>query len=656
MKLKKYLIPIYVINLLLNQSVLASDEKENNNVDELETMMVSATPGKVQAVRDVQASVEVITPQRLKSLSLRTLPQILQFAAGTGYVKDSGSTSSINLRGSSNNQTLILVDGLRRTGKYGTTDLTGLSIENIQQVEIIRGPMSALYGADSIGGVVNIITKTPGEKFGATGSFHYGQAEQGQRGTFIERAGVTTGDFHGLKNRFSAELFNKNPLQIDKSVPTTTLKNVDRYYVNYAGSYDLTQQRKLRWTGEIMDQEDSGVAYNGAKGTENEVRYQFNSFYDDKYDWGSLKLQGGYGKSVANVGRDALNPSLLEKTDYNLGQIEGFLNYYARDNLSFTFGTGGRFQEMDLSTYDRTKFKGSQTRNVFHGLTQMDWGIVKDVKLLAGVRYDNFSDFGDTLNPRASLSWSPSDFNFRFGYGTAFKAPEFVNMYPKFTRTSLRGGRTSVSEINGNPNLSPEKSESLEIAGKYNFEHGIVFGSFEAIGHVTWYDNLIQYLVTNTSTPNRSTIIASGAFYNTGKAKVRGTELIFNIGVKDYYNLYSSYEVLDAYDTQAHTRLLDRARHAFRFQNTFHLHPQVDLSLNGRFYDGYIGQNASRLTETAWHHEFDTKLDYSPTKRLTTFVGVDNVFNRLTPYVMGTQGTPNDPGGRYYYTGFNVTY
>jgi outer membrane receptor for ferrienterochelin and colicin len=465
------------------------------------------------------------------------LPQILQFAAGTGYVKDSGVTSSINLRGSSNNQTLILVDGLRRTGKYGTTDLTGLSIENIQQVEIIRGPMSALYGADSVGGVVNIITKAPGENFGATGSFQYGQAEQGQRDTFIERAGVTTGDFHGLKNRFSAELFNKNALQIDKSVPTTTLKDIDRYYVNYAGSYDLTQQRKLRWTGEIMDQEDSGVAYNGAKGTENEVRHQFNLFYDDNYDWGSLKLQGSYGKSVANVGRDALNPSLLEKTDYNLGQIEGFLNYFARDNLSFTFGTGGRFQEMDLSTYDRTKFQGSQTRNVFHALTQMDWDIVKDVKLLAGVRYDSFSDFGDTLNPRASLSWSPGDFNFRFGYGTAFKAPEFVNMYPKFVRTSLRGRQTSVSVINGNPNLNPEKSESLEIAGKYNFEHGIVFGSFEAIGHVTWYDDLIQYLVTNTSRPNTSTVISSGAYYNTGKAKVRGTELVFNIGVKDYYNL-----------------------------------------------------------------------------------------------------------------------
>ena len=84
------------MNLLVSKPILADDK--SNEIDELETMVVSATPGKVQAVRDVQASVEVITPQRLKSLSLRTLPQILQFAAGTGYVKDSGVTSSINLR------------------------------------------------------------------------------------------------------------------------------------------------------------------------------------------------------------------------------------------------------------------------------------------------------------------------------------------------------------------------------------------------------------------------------------------------------------------------------------------------------------------------------------------------------------------------------
>jgi outer membrane receptor for ferrienterochelin and colicin len=642
-----------LIPIVLSASVNAANTASTNA--ELETMVVTATPGRTQAVKDVQASIEVITQQRLNTLSLRTLPQVLQYAVGSGFVKDTGTTSTINLRGSSNNQTLILVDGLRRTGKYGTSDLTGISIENIQQIEIIRGPMSALYGADSIGGVINIITKTPADTFGATGSFTFGQAEHGQRDTFITRAGVSTGEFFGLKNRFSAEVFNKNALQIDRTVPTTTLKDIQRYYINYAGTYDLTPKRTLKWTGEIMNQDDTGVAVNGSKGTEVEERMQFNGFYDDVYDWGSVKLQGGYGQSIAHVGRDANNPNVLEKTNYKLGQIEGFLNYYALDNLSLTFGAGGRFQEMDLSTFDRTKFPGAQKRNVFHVLSQMDWDIINDVKLIAGVRYDNFSDFGDTINPRASLSWSPSDFNFRFGYGQAFKAPEFVNMYPVFTRNSLRGGLTSTSIINGNPNLVPETAESMEVAGKYNFDYGMVSGSFEAIGHLSNYKNLIQYVTLSTIRRGR-TVITSGENQNVGQAKIQGIETVLNLGVKDYYNLISSYELLDAYDTQNHVRLLDRSRHAFRFQNIFHVHPQVDVSLNGRFYAGYVGQNALRVPETAYHQEFDAKVDYSPTKWFTAFAGVDNVFNRLTPFVMGSQGTPNDPGLRYYYTGFNVSY
>jgi outer membrane receptor for ferrienterochelin and colicin len=624
-------------------------------ITELDTMVVTATPGRSLAVKDVQASVEVITPQRLKSLSLRTLPQILQYAAGTGFVADSGTNSRINLRGSSNNQTLILVDGLRRTGKFGTTDLTGLSIENIQQIEIIRGPMSALYGADSIGGVINIITKAPGEQFGATGSFTWGQAERGQRDTFIERAGVSTGDFHGLKNRFSAEVFNKNALRADTTLPTTTLQDIDRYYVNYAGSFDFTPQRKLRWTGELMEQNDTGTAFNGGGRVENEDRKQISLTYDDAYDWGSARLLGTYGQTLANVGRNAQDPTDIEKTKYELGQIEGFLNWFAADNMTVTLGTGGRFQDIDISTFDRARFPGTQSRHVFHALSQIDWDIVSDVKLLAGVRYDSFSDFGDALNPRASLSWSPGDFNFRVGYGSAFKAPEFVNMFPTFVRTSLRGPFTSVSTINGNPNLKPEKSETLEMASKYSFDHENVYGSLEAIGHVTWYEDLIQSINTRNRTVGR-VIFSDFNNFNTGQAKVRGAEIIFNLGVKEYYNLFASYEYLDAEDTKTKERLIDRARHSFRFQNTFHLHPQVDLSLNGRFYDGYVGTNANRVRESAYHHEFDAKLDYAATQWLTAFVGVDNVFNRVTPFVMGLQGTPNDPGGRFYYTGFNVSY
>lgn len=218
----KKLTSIFLLAIYENAYSSASKVDEN----ELDEVMVSASPGKVQQIQDVDASVEIITQERIQSLSLRSLPEIIQFAAGTGFVKDSGVTSSVNLRGSSNNQTLILVDGLRRTGKYGTTDLTGITMENIQKIEIIRGPMSALYGAEAIGGIINVITKKPGDKFAATGSMTYGQAERGQRDTFIERASVTAPEFHGIKSRFSAELFNKNALQLDKSVPTLSLIHI----------------------------------------------------------------------------------------------------------------------------------------------------------------------------------------------------------------------------------------------------------------------------------------------------------------------------------------------------------------------------------------------------------------------------------------------
>lgn len=652
----KKLTSIFLLAIYENAYSSASKVDEN----ELDEVMVSASPGKVQQIQDVDASVEIITQERIQSLSLRSLPEIIQFAAGTGFVKDSGVTSSVNLRGSSNNQTLILVDGLRRTGKYGTTDLTGITMENIQKIEIIRGPMSALYGAEAIGGIINVITKKPGDKFAATGSMTYGQAERGQRDTFIERASVTAPEFHGIKSRFSAELFNKNALQLDKSVPTTTLKDIDRYYVNYAGAYDFSDTRKLKWTGEILSQEDTGSYANGLQGKESEDRHQFNMFYDDLYSWGSTKLQGSYGQTVANVGRDATNASLLENTQYHLGQIEGFVNYFVNKDLTWTFGTGGRFQDVFISTYDRSRFPGAQSRNVFHALSQFDWHIMNDVKLLGGLRYDSFSDFGDTLNPRATLSWSPGDFDFRAGYGTAFKAPEFVNMYTTFTRTSMRtiGPRriTSISQINGNPNLAPENSESLEIAGKYSFKNSLINGSFESIGHITWYDNLIQYVAEATQGTNTTTWITPGQYQNTQKARVKGVELIFNLGYQDLYNLTASYEFLDAEDTVTHIRLLDRASHAFRFQNIFHVLPNVDFALNGRFYDGYVGQNASRAYETANYQVYDTKLTYSPTKWLSTYVGMDNFLNTITPYVMGSQGTPNDPGGRYYYTGFNLSY
>ena len=111
-----------------------------------------------QAVVDVNASVQVITADQLKAYSGRSLSEVLQFATGT-IVRDLGSSSSISIRGFENGHTLLLVNGLRRTEKYAGSNVNNIALENVERIEIVRGPMSSLYGSEALGGVINIITE-----------------------------------------------------------------------------------------------------------------------------------------------------------------------------------------------------------------------------------------------------------------------------------------------------------------------------------------------------------------------------------------------------------------------------------------------------------------------------------------------------------------
>ena len=112
--------------------------------EKLDTIVVSSTSlGQEKKIEDVQATVEVLDQKTIQSLSGRSVSQVLNEAAGV-TVKDSGSTSSVYMRGFSDDHTLILVGGLRRTGKYGSSDLNSIQLEDIERIEVIRGPMSAL--------------------------------------------------------------------------------------------------------------------------------------------------------------------------------------------------------------------------------------------------------------------------------------------------------------------------------------------------------------------------------------------------------------------------------------------------------------------------------------------------------------------------------
>ena len=199
--------------------------------DMLDPVYVSTTSlGQEETIEDVQATVEVLDQKTIQGLSGRSVPQVLNEAAGI-TVKDTGSTSQIRMRGFDDGHTLILVDGLRRTGAYGSSDLSGIMLEDVERIEIVRGPMSALYGADALAGVVNIITKKAVKEDSASVTIIGGMAQNGDRETGIVRGSANLGG-ETISHAFSVEAKERDEYRLDQSTATTDLPAESKQFLS----------------------------------------------------------------------------------------------------------------------------------------------------------------------------------------------------------------------------------------------------------------------------------------------------------------------------------------------------------------------------------------------------------------------------------------
>lgn len=153
-----------MLSVLLLPSDFASATK---NVSSLDEVVVTATKVE-EAAEDIANDVTVITRKEIESGSYRNLSEVVRSVTGLKLFEygSPGASSSVSLRGSTSEQTLVMIDGkrLNKPGD-GQVDLNAIPVplENIERIEILRGASSALYGADAMGGVINIITKVPDE-------------------------------------------------------------------------------------------------------------------------------------------------------------------------------------------------------------------------------------------------------------------------------------------------------------------------------------------------------------------------------------------------------------------------------------------------------------------------------------------------------------
>jgi outer membrane cobalamin receptor len=422
---------------------------------EVGQVVVTATKTEVE-ISDAPQSISVITKEEIRNTPDRTIPEIIQRAAGvliTNY-GPIGSLTSANIRGSEAGQVLIMIDGRRvNDAQNGEFDLSNLPLskDEIERIEVLRGSASALYGADAMGGVINIITKSPTKEpdtrvaasFGrfATqehslshrwkpGSLGYGLfASKGRSDGFRQNsdydAWTLGGDlYYDLPWKAELKVSARN-IQKEIGVPgSITMPDPDDRQKDNLTQLDLNYRDKI----------GSTVTLN-FKG--------FQNIYRQIFDAGSKGLDVG--------------PPLLEKSYATGGDFQATAAIGSANLV--TGGVEAIQDRVDSSSLGVHR----ATRSAVYLQDEIE--VVKAVTATLGLRYDTHSFYQNQWDPRAALLFRlPWDTRIRASVARSYRAPTFNDLYWPAT-----------AYVAGNPNLQPEKAWSHELGGEKKFGDLAIF-------------------------------------------------------------------------------------------------------------------------------------------------------------------------------------
>jgi outer membrane cobalamin receptor len=597
----------------------------------LDSVVVTAT-GQRAAIRDVQASAEVFDRERIDRHGDRNVPQALMHATGV-QASNGGATGDIAIRGFNRTHTLMLVDGFRRTNNYGSNNPAQIGFMDIERIEIVRGPLSSLYGSEALGGVVNVITRHPGKDPGTSVMIHAGSAERG-RETLQSGVNLRTGD-DVLGHSITLEQNYRDRLR-HRASASDDFGRLNNWSGSYRGRWQPDSANRVDWALEAFDR-DSKARSQDASGAhtrfEEERRFFGSLTYNGEVGPGELTARASIGRSKGATNR--AHP-MVETTLFRQMQADAVYQLQPDHDHAVTLGAGALRDDLDVSINSRRARRDNR-----FVLIQDQWQISPEWQLVAGVRHDRFDDFGGTTNPRISLGWRGGNWSARLGVGTAFKAPSLLEQYSSFVRGRLL--------IRGNPDLKPEESQSWEAMVRREFDHGHV--------ELVLHRNKIKQLIESFTTRERVGALTVVEYRNISRAEIDGVELSGHLRLSEHWSLNAGVDLIDARDALSNRRLNGRAKQVWRMESAYTIGAWT-WSLRARHMSDYLATGIDAPRGSAAYNTDLTRVDlalrYAFRRDMVFSAGIDNVFDKRDPdnYSVTSTGTQrNDPDVRYAYIG-----
>ncbi len=471
------------------------------DLGEVQVNTVVAASGFEQKTTEAPSSISIVTAEEIKRYGYRTLADILASLQGFDVSYDRNyaylGPRGVNL-GDYNNRILLLVDGHRVNNNINDGAAIGtdfiLDIDLIDHVEVIRGPGSVLYGNNAFFGVINVVTR---KVDGVEASGEYGSFD-----TYKARLSFGKTYTNGVAFLLSGTYYQSDgPDQLYyKEFNTPTQNNGIAQNMNgdsYESVFGSISYADLILEGAYINREHTDptapvpLTFNNSKAQ----IVQERSYLDLKFNHelaGDLDLSSHlyYDQNQINSGNPLGTPTITQFQQQNTGGEWWGAELQVSKRLweKHTISVGAEYRD-DFSQYDKVTVAGStkpvnniNSSQQSHGVyAQGDFELRSDLRLNAGVRYDQYGDFDATFSPRVGLIYNPfQQSTFKALYGTAFRDPDFLEL-----------------EVNQDHNIQPEQIQSYELV----YEQGIgQFLKSSVSGFYNQMNNLI--VVENGSDEN----------------------------------------------------------------------------------------------------------------------------------------------------------
>jgi len=578
-------------------------------------------------IRNVGSSVSVITAEQIAASGARWLVDVLQFAPGVTVVRSGppGAVTSVFLRGTNSSHTLFLIDGVKANsptaGGYDPTNLQ-ISADRIERIEIVRGPQSALYGSQALGGVINVITRR-GEGRGTWGSE-------------VEGGSYRTGRVHSWVNGEAGSLRYDGSISFFDS---DGFSAADRA----AGNAEPDGFRDLSYNGRVDYQADGGLLARGfVRASDGEVMfdgYDFSSGPVDALantqDTRELYAGGAVGYvaaafsteveiSLTDVYSESLTPDdffsafLLDSAMY---EIDWQNDFVLPGDQRLTAGVEYRREQATIVSSSVFGDDGFDEQVDFTGVYLQDrFTLGEGAHLAAGIRYEDHSTYGGKWVGRFTASVETGEVVRLHGsVGSGFRAPTLNDLYyPGFS----------------NPDLQPEESVGVDF--------GVDAAGRRARGGATYFYNDITNLIEFDA--------VAGVPANIGAVVSQGLEVAGVLSLRDGLDLEGNYTFTEATPEGSGEQLIRRPRHQGGVRLTWLASNALRTWAEVRFKGTRFDTSPAGRVELDPYGVVNLAADYRIGPRFLVRGRLDNLFDSEYQEIFG-YGTAGIGG----YIGLNVT-